>query len=69
MGAFGGKQTNKQKTQALTMKKPVLVRSPSRNELSATLGWSSLPPHREYSFRPAGLNEIRYCTPKYQWAH
>lgn len=49
--------------------KAMLVRSPSRNELSATLGWSSLPPDSEYSFRPAGLNEMWYSTPKCQSAH
>jgi len=47
----------------------MLVRNPSRNELSATLGSSSLPPDSEYSSKPAGLNEMWYCTPRYQSAH
>lgn len=49
--------------------KSILVISPSRNELSATLGWSSLPPDSEYSSKPAGLNGMWYCIPKCQSAH
>lgn len=43
---------------------PLMMRTPSRNELSATLGWwFSVPLVSEYSLRPAGLNEMWDCAP------
>lgn len=44
---------------------PLMMRTPSRNELSATLGQRfSVPLASEYSFRPAGLNEMWDCGPR-----
>lgn len=44
--------------------KPLLMRTPSRNELLVTSGWRfSMAFDSEYSFRPAGLNEMWYCSP------